>query len=130
MPQLDIFSWMHHVFTVFVILSVFYVGLSLFFLPGLSSISKGRYKLTHFRKVCSEFLKVQTAVLIKDVHANLSFFFFNNQVMITSYYQPVFEVKLQKEVMSACYHATLSELQHLFINKLTISFVKPENLIK
>jgi hypothetical protein len=130
MPQLDLFSWMHNVFTLFVILSLFYLGLSLFFLPGLSSISKGRHKLINFRKTLSDFLKNQTALLTKEVHTNLAFFFFNNQFLINAYYQPVFEVKLQKYLMSACYNVTINELQHLFANKLMISFIKSENLMK
>ena len=78
MPQLDALSWFDQVFTSTIVFFVFYLLLSLFFLPALASIFKGRYKLTSFRKYVAEIFNLQANLFTLNTKNHLSILFFNN----------------------------------------------------
>ena len=54
MPQLEILSWLQQITSTFLVLSFFYVFITLQFLPALTAVIKGRYKLNSLRQqICT-----------------------------------------------------------------------------
>jgi hypothetical protein len=104
MPQLDMVSWFHQVFSTLLVISVFYLALSLKFLPSLTSIIKGRYKLQLFRKYCVQFLNLQTNVLKQQTFNNLSLLSVNSLVLLNSFFAPLFAISLTKNLTYICYN--------------------------
>ena len=125
MPQLDNVSWLDQVFTILVIF-VFYLFLSLMFLPALTSITKGRYKLQAFRKYAVQFIQQQNNLFVQDTKNNLSFALLNNLFLMDTYYQPVFNAQLQKNLNTVCYiqgDVDSQAVQMVFANKVQINYL-------
>ena len=78
MPQLDSLSWFDQVFSTLMVFFTFYLLLSLIFLPALTSIIKGRYKVQGFRKYIIQFFGVQMNLLVQDTKNYLALLFTNN----------------------------------------------------
>jgi hypothetical protein len=97
--------------------------LSLIFLPSITVISKGRYKLEIFRKIIVRLLHMQYKLLIKDTRKNLLFFSLTNIFLINSFYQPMFSNKVINTLSKIFYDITLSSNSSLAmkdINDITI----------
>jgi len=105
MPQLDMVSWFHQVFSTLIVISIFYLALSLKFLPALTSMIKGRYKLQLFRKYCIQFFSLQTTVLKQQTFNNLSVLSVNSLVLINSFFAPLFDTQLTKNLTHICYQS-------------------------
>ncbi len=103
MPQLDALSWFDQVFTSTIVFFVFYLLLSLFFLPALASIFKGRYKLTSFRNYVAEIFNLQANLFTLNTKNHLSILFFNNIFLVDFYYQPLFTQQLHQNLINSCY---------------------------
>ena len=126
MPQLDMLSWLNQVFSTIMVIFAFYLLLSLVFLPSLTSIIKGRYKLQNFRKYVVQFFNSQSVLLVKDTQTNLSMIFFSHLLLINSYYQPVFDNQLTLELTDRAYQAANTEsplLEGLFADAAQINYV-------
>lgn len=103
MPQLDALSWFDQVFTSTIVFFVFYLLLSLFFLPALASIFKGRYKLSSFRNYVAEIFNLQANLFTLNTKNHLSILFFNNIFLVDFYYQPLFTQQLHQNLINSCY---------------------------
>lgn len=126
MPQLDNVSWLDQVFTTILVIFVFYLFLSLMFLPALTSITKGRYKLQAFRKYAVQFIQQQNNLFVQDTKNNLSFALLNNLFLMDTYYQPVFNAQLQKNLNNVCYiqgDVDSQAVQMVFANKVQINYL-------
>ena len=128
MPQLDSLSWFDQVFSTLMVFFTFYLLLSLIFLPALTSIIKGRYKVQGFRKYIIQFFGVQMNLLVQDTKNYLALLFTNNLFLINSYYMPVFSTQLQDSLSTFCYDSVdnneMVYLQTLFANKAQINFLQ------
>ncbi len=123
MPQLDMLSWLGQIFNTLIVFFSFYLLLSLIFLPSITVISKGRYKLEIFRKIIVRLLHMQYKLLIKDTRKNLLFFSLTNIFLINSFYQPMFSNKVINTLSKIFYDITLSSNSSLAmkdINDITI----------
>lgn len=126
MPQLDNVSWLDQVFSTIVVIFVFYLFLSLMFLPALTSMAKGRYKLQIFRKSSVQFFVQQNYLFNQDTKNNLSFLLLNNLFLMDAYYQPVFNIQLQKSLLQMCYVSSQVDgqiLQDVLADKAQINFL-------
>lgn len=120
-------SWLNQVFSTIMVIFAFYLLLSLVFLPSLTSIIKGRYKLQSFRKYVVQFFNSQSVLLTKDTQTNLSMIFFSHLILINSYYQPVFDNQLTLDLTDRTYQAandvTAPTLESLYADAAQINYV-------
>jgi hypothetical protein len=124
MPQLDSLSWFDQVGSTVGVIFIFYFLLTLLFLPALSAITKGRFKLLNLRKVLNTFYTHQINLLVQAGHQNLAIFIFNNLYVVDAYYTPVFSADLQNELLKNSFTLTDSEIiENIFTDKSSINFI-------
>jgi len=124
MPQLDSLSWFDQVGSTVGVIFIFYFLLTLLFLPALSAITKGRFKLQNLRKVLNTFYIHQFNLLVQSGHQSLAVFIFNNLYVVDAYYTPVFSADLQNELLKNSFTLTDSEIiENIFTDKSSINFI-------
>ena len=124
MPQLDSLSWFNQVGSTIGVIFIFYFLLSLLFLPTLSAITKGRFKLQNLRKILNVFYINQLNLLVQAGQQNLALVLFNNLYVIDAYYAPVFTFELQAELVKNTFNLADAEIiENIFADKASINFI-------
>lgn len=120
MPQLDVFSWLNQVFTTTIVMLVFYMVLTLIFLPTTSSILKGRTKLQALRALTHNVLNKQVTIHVVDTCLRLATILTNDLVYIWAFFSPSITKQFKMDIDVACYEAALEHIEELALNNSLI----------
>lgn len=120
MPQLDLFSWLNQVFTTTIVMLVFYMVLTLIFLPTTTAILKGRTKLQSLRVLSYNVLNKQVTVYVSDTFLRLATILTNDLVYIWAFFSPSITNQFKMDIDLVCYEAALEHIEELVLNNSLI----------
>jgi hypothetical protein len=123
MPQLDMFSWLNQVITTTAVMLVFYIVLTLIFLPTTAAILKGRTKLQLFRNLSLSIFQKQLSIYVGETSLNLATLLVNDVVYIWHFFSPSSSVQFKMEIDTMCYEAGLQHIEGLYGNLALISLL-------
>lgn len=120
MPQLDLFSWLNQVFTTTIVMLIFYMVLTLIFLPTTTAILKGRTKLQSLRVLSYNVLNKQVTVYVSDTFLRLAAILTNDLVYIWAFFSPSITNQFKMDIDVVCYEAALEHIEELVLNNSLI----------
>lgn len=123
MPQLDVFSWLNQVFTTTIVMLVFYMVLTLIFLPTTTAILKGRTKLQALRVLSHNVLNKQVTVYVSDTFLSLATILTNELVYIWAFFSPSITNQFKMDIDVTCYEAALEHIEELVLNNALIGIL-------